>query len=122
MGDDTRAEKFRINHRINRGFGCRQVAVRGRKEGDPPRWISAPPAPNPAAAGGHTDDDGKVDRWVEAQKPIDAEDSKKMTYYSSNEHYSSMQEWPYFPFGFEGFPALDDNPFLEKTTCRFYAI
>ena len=66
LGDDTGAEKFRTNLRTNRGSGKKQVAIKGKKEGDPPRWMNAPPEPNPAAAGGHTEwptnDEGQVNR------------------------------------------------------------
>ena len=125
FGDDTHAEKYRINLRINRGYGKKQVGIKGKKEGDPPRWISAPPEPNPAAAVGHidwpTNDEGKINRWVAAQKPLDEEASKKMLYYASNAFYSSFHECQFFPFGFEGFPALDDNPFSGRTIFQSYA-
>ena len=118
LGDDTRGSKFHINSRINRGYGRRQVAVRGRKQGDPPRWINAPPAVDPHAAGDHNDwpkdEEGKINRWVEDQKPLDEESSKAMLYYASNALYSSLQEWSNFPYGIEGFPALADNPFFGK--------
>ena len=94
------------------------MGIKGKKEGYPPRWISAPPEPNPAAAGGHTDwptnDEGRINRWVAAQRPLDEEASKKVVYYASNAFYSSFHEWPCFPFGFEGFPALDDKPVFGK--------